>query len=180
MNRRDLLQYAASTAALAVLPRDCHLPWSRVGKTLVGPTLTEPQRAMVRVLADALLPRTATPGALDVSVPAFVDVIVAEHYGDDERRSLGEGLAYLDALAARQGGTFATLTGDALTRCMQALEAQNAPDSEGAQGYTQLRSLILHGYFTSEVVQKAVLHTNVMPGHFDGAAPFNAKTGSVD
>ncbi len=179
MNRREVLQYAASSAALALLPSDCHLPWSRVGKTLVGPTLTEPQRASVRALAGALLPRTATPGALDVGVPAFVDVIVAEQYGNDERQSLADGLAHLDSVASREGGSFATRTGVALTRTMRALEAPKAADTDGQRGYAQLRWLIIHGYFTSEPVQREVLHTEIMPGHFDGAMPFHAPTASV-
>jgi hypothetical protein len=34
-----------------------------------------------------------------------------------------------------------------------------------------LKGLIIHGYFTSEAVMKRVLHTEIMPGRFDGAAP---------
>ncbi|MBI3792652.1 MAG: hypothetical protein HY275_17485, partial [Gemmatimonadetes bacterium] len=54
---------------------------------------------------------------------------------------------------------------------MRALEAPGAPATPEARGYQQLRALVLHGYFTSDVVMKDVLHTVVMPGRFDGAAP---------
>ena len=180
MRRRELLQLSASVAALAVLPRDCHFPWSRVGKPLVGPSLTADQRAVVRAVADALLPRTATPGALDVRVPAFVDVIVAEHYGAEERNGLAEGLAHVETSAARLGlGGFATLRGTALATVMRSLEAPADAKAAGARGYLQLRALVLHAYFTSDLVQREVLRTQVMPGRFDGAAPMPARGGSV-
>ncbi|MBI3791335.1 MAG: gluconate 2-dehydrogenase subunit 3 family protein, partial [Gemmatimonadetes bacterium] len=123
MKRREVLQLAASSAALALLPKDCHLPWSRVGKVVVGPTLEPAQRDAVRAFADALLPRTATPGAVDVGVPAFVDVIVAEQYGEPERAGLASGLAHLEAAAKREGGAFATLAPAAREKVMRALEA---------------------------------------------------------
>ena len=47
--------------------------------------LTDERSALVASLADAIIPRTDTPSATDVNVTAFIDVIVAEYYGDEER-----------------------------------------------------------------------------------------------
>ncbi len=163
MKRRDMLQLAASSAALAFLPRDCHLPWQKVGQPLVGAQLTAEQKATVRAYADALLPRTTTPGALDVKVPEFIDVIVADQYMDAEREGLAAGLGHLEAAAAR-------------TRVLTALEQPVAKPTPATRGYQQLRALVLHGYFTSAVVQKEVLKVNVMPGRFDGQAPVAGAT----
>lgn len=171
MKRRDMLQLAASSAALAFLPKDCHLPWQKVGQPLVGAQLTADQKATVRAYADALLPRTATPGALDVKVPEFVDVIVADQYMDAEREGLAAGLGHLEAAAQREGGAFATLAPAARTRVLEALERPVSKSTPATRGYQQLRALLLHGYFTSAVVQRDILKVNVMPGRFDGQAP---------
>ena len=40
-----------------------------------------------------------------------------------------------------------------------------------ARAYSRLKELVIHGYFTSERVQKEVLRTQIIPGRFDGAAP---------
>jgi hypothetical protein len=50
---------------------------------------------------------------------------------------------------------------------------------EPRRTYWQLKELIVHAYFTSEVVAKEILKDQVMPGAFDGAAPFSRKTNTV-
>jgi len=52
---------------------------------------------------------------------------------------------------------------------------RQAPD---ARAWSRLKGLVVHGYFTSERVQKDVLKTVVMPGRFDGNAPMKAAGGA--
>jgi hypothetical protein len=39
---------------------------------------------------------------------------------------------------------------------------------------------VIHGYFTSEPVQRNVLRTEIMPGRFDGAADMPKRNGGRD
>jgi hypothetical protein len=154
MQRRDLLRAFGAATALAVLPGDAVAAWARVAAGFQpADGLTEAQLRIVAALADAILPRTDTPSATDVGVPAFVNVIVAENYTDAERTSF---MAGLDALAGASVDT---------------IEAQADRRAEPARTYWRLKGLVIHGYFTSEPVMKSVLHYEIMPGHFDGAAP---------
>ena len=159
MHRRDLLRALGAASALAVLPTDAVAAWARVA-TRIRPAngLTDAQLALVGAIADTLLPRTDSPSATDVGVPAFVDVVVSENYSDAERDAFVSGLDQLDPAAI---GTY-----------------DGATDSrvEPARTYWRLKGLIIHGYFTSERVMKDVLHYQVMPGKFDGDAPMPLKS----
>ena len=119
-----------------------------------GDGLTDAQLAPVGAIADMILPRTDTPSATDVGVPAFVNVIVSENYSDDERAAFLAGLDALDRQTA-----------------LPSIESAADRRAEPARTYWRLKGLIIHGYFTSEAVMKRVLHTEIMPGRFDGAAP---------
>src|SRR5437016_5594164 len=106
MNRRDLLRSFGAAAAVALLPREAVAAWARVA-TGVRPAdgLTDKQLALVGTVADTILPRTDSPGATDVGVPAFVNVIVSENYTDADRASFVAGLDALDAQLARASST---------------------------------------------------------------------------
>ena len=177
MERRHLLRALASATALIVLPKGKALAaWSRVATGVRSPNgLSDAQLALVRAIADTIIPRTDTPSATDVGVDRFVDVIVTEQITDADRAT---GLAGLDAINARamseSNVAFADLTPEAKGKMIESLET-GARDVEPAQTYWRLKGLIVHGYFTSEPVMKDVLKVNVMPGKFEGAAPVTIK-----
>lgn len=154
MERRDLLRALGAAGALALLPNETMAAWVRVASgARPAEGLTDAQLALVGAIADTILPRTDTPSATDVGVPAFVNVVVSENYSDEERTAFIAGLDALDATA------------------LPAIEGAADRRTEPARTYWRLKGLIIHGYFTSEPVMKRVLHTEIMPGRFDGAAP---------
>jgi hypothetical protein len=177
MERRDLLRALASAAALSLLPSDRALAaWSRVAAgTFPTNGLNDAQMALVRAAADAIIPRTDTPGATDVGVHQFVNVIVAEHAKDDDRAALLAGIDAIDARAMSQSSAvFSGLDTETRGKLIEALES-GPRDVEPARSWWQLKGLVVHGYFTSEPVMKDVLKTVVMPGRFEGAAPVQIK-----
>ena len=154
MERRDLLRALGSAAALTLLPNEAVAAWSRVASGVpLAAGLSAAQLARIGAIADTILPRTDTPSATDVGVPAFVDVIVSENYTDEER---GLFVANLDAIDP------AALDG---------IESQTDRSQQPARTYWRLKGLVVHGYFTSERVAKDVLKVEIMPGRFDGNAP---------
>ena len=80
MERRDLLKAFGAATALALLPHEALAAWTRVDSGQPPSSgLSDAQLALVGAIADTILPRTDTPSATDVGVPAFVDVIVSEN-----------------------------------------------------------------------------------------------------
>jgi hypothetical protein len=114
--------------------------------------LSDAQLARIGAIADVMLPRTDTPSATDVGVPAFVNVIVSEQWSDAERDAFVSNLDQLDASRIDE---------------IEAMERRSEP----ARTYRRLKDLVIHGYFTSEPVMNDVLHYVVMPGKFEGGAP---------
>jgi hypothetical protein len=176
MDRRDLLRALASAAALSVIPYEAAEAWSRVASGLPASNgLNDAQMALVRAMADSIIPRTETPGATDVGVHGFVNVIYSEYATDEDRAKFVTGLAAIDALAVSSAsGIFAELSPEARGKVIESLET-GSRDKDPAQSYWRLKGLVVHGYFTSEPVMKDVLKVVVMPGKFEGSAPVAIK-----
>ena len=177
MQRRELLRVLGATTALSLVkaPHEAAAAWARVvsgARGLGG--LSEAQLALVAGIADVIIPRTDTPSATDVKVPAFVDVMVSENYSDTERTSFVAGLDAIDAHLKANGGLAVDSAGK--SAAIESLEALTDRRSEPARTYWRLKDLVIYGYFTSEPVMKDVLHVEVMPGKFDGAAPMPKKS----
>jgi hypothetical protein len=156
MDRRALLKSLSAAGALALLPTEAFAAWERVATGLLpADGLSADQLTRIGTIADLILPRTDTPSATDVGVPAFVNVIVSENYTDSDRNAFIANIESIDP----------TPTG------IDAIESWGDRRAEPARTYWRLKGLIIHGYFTCERVMKDVLHTEVMPGKFDGNAP---------
>ena len=176
MKRRELLRALASAAALAVVPDKTVAAWSRVASGIpLQNALSPAHLALVRAIADTIIPRTNTPGATDVGVHKFVDVIVNEYLTDTERIAALAGLDTIDARARTESNvTFAELSNDKRSMMIDGFETGDR-GAEPSQTYWRIKGLIVHGYFTSERVMRDVLKVNVMPGKFEGAAPVTIK-----
>ncbi|MES1199338.1 MAG: gluconate 2-dehydrogenase subunit 3 family protein [Pseudomonadota bacterium] len=130
------------------------------------------QRAMLDRLCDIIIPQTDTPGALGAGVPAFIDAMMT-HWASRHTRS--QFSAVLDEVEAKardmHHGQFL-----ALTPAQQA-EVVTAYDSEqiGGKGenYRPLKSLLLLGYYHSEIGATKELHYELVPGHWIADAPLS-------
>jgi len=181
MERRDLLRAFGAATALAFLPHDAVAAWARVATGLRPSNgLSDAQLALVGAVADTIIPRTDTPSATDVGVPAFVNVVVGENYSDPDRTAFFSGLDAIEAEARKSGAAFIDLAPAARASVIEGLESATDRRAEPNRTYWRLKGLIVHGYFTSEPVMKNVLKFEVMPGKFDGAAPMPQKTAHVE
>ena len=172
MKRRDLLRAAGAATALAVLPRNADAAWARILSGYQTPNgLTSAQRALVGGIADTIIPRSDTPSASDVGVVDWVNLIVAEYYEDGVRGPFIAGLDAIDAqVRASRGRSFGELDTVAQQEVVGALDIPADRRSIEARAFTRLKGLVVHGYFTSEQVQKEVLKSQMFHERFQGAA----------
>jgi hypothetical protein len=192
LGRRGFLLALGVAAALPFAPRVTQEIWRRASESPPPDGLTEPYFNIVSALADTILPPTDTPGASDAGVPAWISVVVADYYASSERTALLDGLDSIDVLAKRtEGLPFPELTVTGRERVVAVLERPNAYErfvlrlersqhkpfwgtagllARRARAYAQMKTLIVHGYFTSEIVQRTVLLTEQMPRRFEGDA----------
>jgi Gluconate 2-dehydrogenase subunit 3 len=164
---------------LGLLPGFAESAWSAVAAAAsAGAGGDEPsphaldsgQGRMIARIADTILPSSDTPGASDVGVPAWIDLILARYFSDTRRAAFLSGLDAIDKLAqAHSGAPLAALSGADLAKLIGTLDAAcGSKDLTPAQrGYVQLKELVMFGYFTSKSVQQNLLKVVIVPGRFD-------------
>jgi len=141
-----------------------------------GGFLTPQETADVTAMADHILPRTDTPGALDVGVPAFIDKMLAGFYTDKERGIIRTGLATVAADAkAKHGMGFAALTPDQQVEMMKGYDraAYTTPLAPGADPhfFRFIKELTITGFCTSEAGATKLMRYEQTPGPFRGDVP---------
>jgi hypothetical protein len=134
--------------------------------------LTAQQSELAGAIAERILPRTDTPGALDVGVPAFIDLMYGKFMSAAEKTALVAGLAGVDASARKANQqAFTTLSAAQQDGVLKQI-AEFGEKNEKAF-FHQIKELTVLGYFTSETVGKTVLHYDPVPGRFDGCVPLS-------
>jgi hypothetical protein len=187
ISRRSLLQLAVVAAVPgrveAALPNPdwTREAWARATGSPVNRVrvLTAAQRATISAIADALIPRTETPGALDVGTVDFIELLLAEWASDDDRAMITRGLTELDERAsAEYGRTWPALGPEAAAAEIAWAEAPAEQPTAGQRALRRLKSWTVHAWLTSEQVQRNVIHTNITPGAYEGCAPRATAGGS--
>ncbi len=141
-------------------------------------TLTEGRDEMVAAMAELIIPETDTPGARAALVHEFIDAMLTDWYGSDERGRFLRGLAEVDerALSSR-GAAFMDLEEAARHALLLELDAEAFGDAQPGQDgeppfFRAMKSLTLLGYYTSEVGGTQELRQMPM-GEYRGDVPFD-------
>ena len=180
MTRREAIRRTALMLGAAVTPSlltgVMHAQASASNRTAPA-YLTAKQFETVSAIAERILPKTHTPGARDVGVPAFIDLMYGKYMTAAERRVFADGLLEVESVGAGTNpGGFAALT-PAQQDSMLKRIAEAAQGKEGTF-FHLMKELTLLGYFTSEAIGKKVLHYDPIPGRYDGCIPLS-EVGNV-
>jgi hypothetical protein len=125
------------------------------------------QRDIVTAIADVILPKTDTSGALDANVPAFIDSMLADVYDATAKDRFNKGFAEFEGFLDRDPAARKTLVKESLER---ALDAENA---EGKPFILMTRELTLLGFYTSKVGIGENMEYSQAPGPFHGCVPIS-------
>lgn len=133
-------------------------------------SLTATQQKIIAEVAEMIIPRTntaggASPGAKDVGVPAFVEMMLKDCYLQPDHQRFLEGLTSLEQLkflelneAERRG---------ALKMMEQQTKEQMKMPSKTVPFWRLMKELTLLGYFTSEAGTKASFEYVQIPGKLE-------------
>jgi hypothetical protein len=171
LDRRQLLAYAISLVAASstgVMTADA------ATGAAGGPDhyFSAPRRALLDRVAEVMIPRTDTPGALDVGAPAYVDKMMA-HWASQETKAAFD--AILDAIdvqaSAAHGRGFVMLDAAAQTAVLSAYDAASLADP--ASPYGRFKDLLMTAFFLSEPGATVVLRNEQVPGPWRGDIPLS-------
>ena len=190
MNRREAIQratlalgYAISTPALLAVLNGC----KATPKMLFTPVFfNEAQAQLVSALAEIILPKTSTPGATEVGVPAFIDLLLKEVYPpEDQQKFLSEltffdqncekayGSKFIDCTVEKQMEYFGKLHAEAMASVGNGGSTGwwNTGQEEEKSFILKIKELTLLGFFTSEPGATQVLQYSQAPGPYQGCVP---------
>ena len=189
MKRRTALKNTALFAgATVLLPSLTTLLQSCQEQPRISwqPTFLSIEHAeLLATLVDSILPRTNTPGGLDVKVDMFMDLVFSELYNEEGKKNILADLnAFDEKCRTKFGNRFSELTDAQRVEIMNAEEASNAKFNGGVWGtavgkqapvgfYRSMKSLVLWGYFSSEEIGRDVLNYDPVPGDYQGCLPLS-------
>lgn len=192
MDRRELLHRAAmmlggaisASTAAGVLAGCVATPDPTTsGDGAKSGFLKPGEMAIITAMADQIIPRTDTPGALDAGVPAYVDRMATGYYGDIERGVLRAGLMQIstDTMEWR-GKTFDELSSEdqiTLMKKYDQAQYQQTQMNAGKAGsvphfFRMIKELTIIGFCVSEPgATKTMKYAQTPGGAFRGDVPYS-------
>ncbi|MEY2926412.1 MAG: hypothetical protein RL367_889 [Pseudomonadota bacterium] len=169
LDRRHVLEGVAALIGLAALPIEAMA--AAKGKTHF---LDKPTAALVTAVADTLIPRTDTPGAVQVGVPVRFDALMRDWASPAHRTEHLAVLAAIDSSAkAKTGRPFALLAPAARKSVLGAYDAAHlASDAT----YARLKALLVSLYYLSEAGATVELRYEHAPGAWIASIPLTPQT----
>ncbi len=180
MNRRDALKRAGLALGTAIsastLSGVAFAQANRSGGDWKPVNLSRRHAEIAGAIAERILPKSDTPGALDVGVPEFMDIMYGAFMSNEEKSIFRKGLNNLNNRTRKtHKKPFAKLLAVQQDKVIGELAADNDKDTRAF--YRKVRELTLVGYFTSKEVGMNVLKYDPVPGMYDGCIPVSDVDG---
>ena len=161
MNRRDLLKKGVYGLAGVSLS-------STLISTLQSCTSIEKysphyfsktEFSLLSNIVDFLIPKTETPGALEMKVPQFIDIIISETYNNESKNNFSN---KLKSLIEDFKSNNIDLTD---YNSMKSKFVNDFNNKTHQEIYNQIRDLTVWGFKTSKEIALNVLNYNPIPGY---------------
>ena len=188
MQRRDFLQIAVLLGGISASGLVRALTQNAAALPLAQRQLSEARRVQIAVLAERVIPRTDTPGAIDAGVPAFIEQILTSWYTDTEHRIFMQGLDSLEHEAQQRFGNAYAACNEEQQILLLAEQEVHARDQQRlhpppqasaadkplidqeAPFFSKLKELVVVGYYTSEVAAQSEMVYLPIPNAYRGEA----------
>ena len=149
-----------------------------------------PQQALMRDVAQLVLPRTGTAGAGELGVGSFVLLALAHGLEGAKKPLTDPALEAFKAtdgtldharwltaeLERRLGGPYLVAPLSSRHAALSALDADAFAGQAAAAPWRTIKALILLGYYTSQTGGSAELRYEHVPGRWDPDVPMTAST----
>jgi hypothetical protein len=180
MDRRALMQRVALLLGAAALPVEAFAAPAARAKKFLAPA----QFALLSAVADTIMPKTDSVGALDAKVPARLDAMLLKWASPKTRAEVVAALGRIDAAAkVQKKKPFALLSAADRTALLKPYDAAalkkvppppNTPPTNfffrptyvADQGYYVIKDLVIDLYYFSEQASTAELAYVHVPGKF--------------
>jgi hypothetical protein len=140
--------------------------FKRRSKTLLNPQ----QLALVRELGELIIPTTDTPGAIAAGVHDFINYQLVYCFSKEDQTFHLKNLDRIAKIAQEEfGKSFIAATKEQQIDLLTRMEKPAAPFTQDDRNYfKQLKSLVVFGYYTSEIGATQELKYLAIPGGYKG------------
>lgn len=168
---------SAGASVLTLSSLNSALAYERSNEISQGKVFSLEQMKTLASICQTTIPKTDTPGAADLDCHGFIDNQMHNVHTKEEQSKLLSLLQEIDKVAVNKLGTmFADLTGKQKEECLIQMEKGHWASGETVEQLKQLKSLIVFGYFTSEIGATQVLVYQPVPGGYKGSIPVTPDT----
>jgi len=115
---------------------------------------------LISDVAERIIPRTDTPGAIDAKVPEYIGMLLSDWFSEDESAEFIASLDIFNKTAVKAGDSDYLNATD-----KDALLTQL--DNDGDDAFIALKKLVVFGFYTSETAQED-LQYDPIPGEYNG------------
>lgn len=193
VDRRTLIERALMLVGAGAAASTFSVSALAAAATRTKPYLDSSTFALLTAVADTIVPRTDTAGAVDAKVPASIDALLVNWASGERRYQITQALAEIDSLARTAlGKGFAQLSAaerlallkghDAAALKTTASQAPRSIKNLMAgpafvnPGYGKLKELIVLLYYVSEPALTQELSYIHAPGEWQPSIPVTSET----
>ena len=190
MNRREYIQktslflgYSLAAGTIMDLLVACEQNSNQNWKPVF---FTKSEAAVLSAITDTICPKTKTPGANEIGVPQFIDLLVQTLLNKEQQLFYKEGLKEIEQDAKKRFNKgFVNCTLQEKETILIDLDKSSAPAPMTMWGkpmeenpaplsfYRKIKSLTLMAYFTSKKIGKEYLAYDPIPGTFQACIPYH-------
>ena len=183
MNRRDILKQstifagaALSAGTISAIFTSCQ---TEALSSIKGSGLSQTQLDLIAGVAERIIPKTDTPGAIEAKVHEFIDKQIALNFTDKESSLFAQGLEIFDKMGDDKfGKSFLDLTDDEQNGVLTDVVADFKNQKEGTPHiWPTLKGLTVTGFFTSELGATKALVYDPIPGEWQGCVDLSEVGG---
>ena len=161
MNRRDLLK--KGVYGLAGVTLSSALISSLQSCTSIekySPIyFSKTEFSLLSNIVDFLIPKTETPGGLEMKVPQFIDIIISETYNEESKNNFSNKLKVLIEDFKSNNIDLSDY------KSMKSKFVNDFNNKTHQEIYNQIRDLTVWGFKTSKEIALNVLNYNPIPGY---------------
>ena len=188
MDRRDIIKGLVAIGATGALAgcgaEEARAPARRkpdpetsysLGYHGPGQYLDPGELALLGAIAQTIIPKTDTAGAIEAGVPQTLQSLLSDWADDDMRAAWRRALKLLGyELDEAVGGTFATASQEKREAALAPIDAAVfAGEREELSAYTDLKFTIATAYYMSEPGATEELRYEALPGRWEGCIPLS-------
>ena len=193
MDRRAILKYTAYVTGYAITAPLTSAFLSGCKAEPAAPDyipsfLSEATYQNLSAVVNTLLPPTSTPGAVEIGVPAFMDLVLDKYTEEKDRLKMVGGFeTWLTTIQNSAGNPYHTLAAEEQLKLLNTLDQEAIAIAESLEGqdldeeeledkqpwWLDMKSLAINGYFASEKIGTEILAYDPVPGPYQGCIPLS-------